>query len=153
MFQNICDKDVVYPTGAQSDIVSFINGLLTKDKKKRMTFKQLVKHEFFKGLNFHDVLLKKEKPKFVPTIENKFVPSNFDAEFTTEQPTDSFVMPVFGSAEKYPGFSYVEDIQNQIATEIPGEEELNIDDIDKHKPKDSDTQKEKSINTEVPTSI
>lgn len=88
-----------------------------KDKKKRMTYRQLTVSEFFQGLDFNDVLEKKVQPKFVPTIENKSVPSNFDAEFTTEQATDSFVMPVFGSAEKYPGFSYVEpELQNVLAS-------------------------------------
>ena len=131
MFQNICEKEVVYPTGVQPVISNFINGLLTKDKRKRMTFKQLVKDEFFKGMDFHDVLKKKIKPNFVPTIENKSVPSNFDSEFTTEQATDSFVMPVFGSAEKYPGFSYVEsEMQNMAPTDLPGEDELTINDID-----------------------
>lgn len=115
MFQNICDKEVPYPSGVSPVIVNFINGLLMKDKKRRMTFKQMTTSEFFKGLNFNDVLAKKVHPKFVPIIENKSVPSNFDAEFTTEQATDSFVMPVFGSAEKYPGFSYVEpEMQNPI---------------------------------------
>ena len=59
------------------------------------------------------------------------IPSNFDTEFTTEQATDSFVMPVFGSAEKYPGFSYVEsEMQNPIPPEIPEDEDLHIDDIE-----------------------
>lgn len=121
LFQNILEKDVPFPTGVQPSIIELINGLLQKDKRKRLTFKQLQSLEFFKGLNFTDVLNLKVQPSFVPKCDNHGVPSNFDTEFTTEQPADSFVMPVYGSAEKYPGFSYVEPegLQNSMPKDIP----------------------------------
>ncbi|EAX89225.1 AGC family protein kinase [Trichomonas vaginalis G3] len=108
LFQNILEKEVQYPAGVQTSIIEFINGLLQKDKRKRLTFKQMQNLEFFKGLNFNDVLALKVQPSFIPKCDNQGVPSNFYTEFTTEQPADSFVMPVYGSAEKYPGFSYME---------------------------------------------
>ena len=47
-------------------------------------------HPFFSGLNMSKVAAKQVKPEFVPPKQkNDADVSNFDAEFTSEAPTDS----------------------------------------------------------------
>jgi len=107
LYSNITDKEPVYPPSTPISVITFINSLLVKDKTKRATYNQIKEMEFFGGMSFDDVLAKKIKPDFIPSNDNK-TPVNFDVEFTQEIAADSFVVPVYGYAEKLPGFSYTE---------------------------------------------
>ena len=108
LFQNILEKDPVFPPSVSPEVLQFITTVLNKDPLKRPGFEQIKTMPFFGGMNFDDVLQKKIKPYFVPHIDKITKPTNFDKEFTQEAAQDSFVMPVFGSAEKFAGFSYVD---------------------------------------------
>ncbi|KAK7095450.1 hypothetical protein V1264_006851 [Littorina saxatilis] len=44
------------------------------------------RQSFFRNVNWHDLLTKKVKPPFTPTIRNMEDVSNFDEEFTQERP-------------------------------------------------------------------
>ena len=108
LFQNICEAEPSFPIGTTPEVIDFIKLLLTKDPKKRPSFENIKTHPFFNGLDFNDVLQKKITPSFKPNIEKLTQPNNFDATFTKETAADSYVMPVIGSQEQYPGFSYVD---------------------------------------------
>ena len=108
MFQNICKRQPVFDAKTDPDVAGFVTMLLTKDPKKRPGFAQIKGHPFFGGLNFDDVLERRVQPPFKPEIGDRDVPVNFDAEFTTEQPADSYTVPVFGSLAQVSGFSYVD---------------------------------------------
>ena len=108
LFQNICEKDPVFPDCADKDVVQFISVLLTKDQRKRPGFDYIRNLPFFRNLDFNEVLQRKCQPEFIPEIENISKPNNFDPEFTNEEAADSFVMPVFGTNEKFAGFSYID---------------------------------------------
>jgi len=109
LFQNIIEKEPAFHPSVSPETIQFITLLLTKDPMKRPTFGRIVELPFFEGMNFDDVLSKKYKPSFIPRVENRAPVNNFDSEFTKETPADSFVMPVMGSAEQFPGFSYVDN--------------------------------------------
>ncbi|EAX88277.1 AGC family protein kinase [Trichomonas vaginalis G3] len=108
LFQNILEKEPTFPINTNPQILRFISALLTKDAKLRPNYDQIIQMPFFEGINFDDLLAKKIKPTFIPRVEKSTQPINFDKEFTQETPQDSFVLPVFGSAEQFPGFSYVD---------------------------------------------
>ncbi|EAY23147.1 AGC family protein kinase [Trichomonas vaginalis G3] len=108
MFRNILDNEPQFPPNFNQEAIDFIKAMLTKDPLKRPTFEQIKQMKFFQNLNWDDVLQKKIQPKFVPASDNSNEANNFDPEFTSEQAADSYVMPVFGSAEKLAGFSYVD---------------------------------------------
>lgn len=108
LFQNILEKEPTFQPGAPPEAVQFITAMLQKDSKKRPTFTQIAAMPFFAGMDFGDVLQKRIKPAFVPCVEKPTTAENFDSEFTAENPADSFVMPVGGSAELFPGFSFVD---------------------------------------------
>lgn len=74
-----------------------IKKLLQKDPLKRIGYgkedgKAIRKHEYFKNINWNDVLEKKIKPEFIP---NKNISDNFDDEFVEEPilvtPCSSFI--------------------------------------------------------------
>jgi hypothetical protein len=78
---------------------------LTKDQKKRATFRELRDCILFSGLDWDDVIAKRVRPSFQPSSEQAHL-VNFDKEFTEEQAIDSNVMPVTGSNERVANFSY-----------------------------------------------
>lgn len=108
LFQNIIEREPTFPVGTDSQTLQFITKLLTKDPKQRPDFEEIKTMPFFNEINFDDLLAKKIKPTFVPNVDKGSQPTNFDKEFTNETPQDSYVLPVFGSAEQFPGFSYVD---------------------------------------------
>jgi serine/threonine protein kinase len=68
-----------------------INDFLT-EPKKRLGFNgidEIKNHKFFDGVNFDDILNKKEKPPFVPTFKDKFDLRYFDSKYT-EMDIESF---------------------------------------------------------------
>ena len=107
MFNAIASSEPKFPSDADDFSIDFIKKLLNKDPTKRATFVSLKNHPFWGGLNFDDVLARRIRPQFIPKIENRQEPTNFDLEFTTETPTDSVATPLFaGSPADFAGFSY-----------------------------------------------
>lgn len=107
MFQNILEREPQFLPTVQPDVKDFISSLLTKDPTARPGFEQISKSPFF-PFSLDDVLAKKIIPRFIPLNGQSSYPTNFNPEFIQEPPMDSYVMPVFGSAEQYPGFSFME---------------------------------------------
>ena len=66
-------------------------------------------HAFFKDTNFDDVLHKRIPPPFYPTIGSATDTSNFDSEFTKEQPTLTPVHSQLTTSDQaeFQGFSWV----------------------------------------------
>jgi len=46
--------------------------------------KEIMTHAFFKGVNWRDVLCKKIKPPFIPSVSSQEDVSNFDLRFTSK---------------------------------------------------------------------
>lgn len=129
MFQDIIDKAPSFPPSFPQSAKEFIESLLEKDPQKRPKIDEIKQSPFFEGIDFDAVYNRQLAPLFVPSIDNPIDPSNFDSAFTREVPADSYVMPVEGEAEAYPGFSY-----NDSALTIPP---------------DQDTQREEEDNSSV----
>ena len=113
MFGRIVSENPYFPPGLDERILDFISRLLTKDPKQRPAFNDLKTHPFFEGFDWDKVYNKEYRPNFIPQIKDPLNPTNFDPEFTTEMPTDSFATPVVGEVGRVPGFSYYDtDLQN-----------------------------------------
>lgn len=71
-----------------------ISRLLEKDRKKRLGQKggvdEILAHEFFKGVNFDDIITKKVKAEFIPEVDKSGL-NNFDEEITRSQAAESLV--------------------------------------------------------------
>ncbi|KAH0793094.1 AGC family protein kinase [Histomonas meleagridis] len=106
MFHAILHAQPRFPRKTDKDTINFITGLLQKDPNKRFDFDNIMKHKFFNGMDFNDVLARKYQPEFVPTSKNP-VASNFDTEYTMENPQDSLATPAPFADGAFDGFSMI----------------------------------------------
>ncbi|EAY15387.1 AGC family protein kinase [Trichomonas vaginalis G3] len=106
LFMSIRTQPPKFPARTDRNTIDFISNLLNKDPELRYGMDQIRTHPFFNGMNFDDVLEKKYKPSFVPTIPNDVAALNFDSEFTCEPAQDSIATPV-GQGNEFNGFSFV----------------------------------------------
>ncbi|KAH7336912.1 hypothetical protein B0J17DRAFT_695528 [Rhizoctonia solani] len=114
IFDAILEDEPLYPITMPRDAVSILQRLLTRDPTKRLgsgptDAEEIKVHPFFNTVNFDDVLNKRIPPPYYPTISSAHDTSNFDTEFTREQPT---LTPVHGQLSatdqaQFQGFSWV----------------------------------------------
>jgi serine/threonine protein kinase len=88
--------------------------LLTRDPTRRLgageaDAEDIKRHLFFKDVNFDDVYHKRIPPPYFPTIKGATDTSNFDQEFTREQPTLTPVHTQLSAADQqeFAGFSWI----------------------------------------------
>ncbi|KAF8967120.1 protein kinase C1 [Flammula alnicola] len=114
IFDAILEDEPLYPITMPRDAVSILQKLLTRDPTRRLgsgkeDAEELKRQPFFKDVNFDDVVNKRIPPPYFPTINGSADTSNFDEEFTREQPT---LTPVHGQLSsrdqsEFNGFSWV----------------------------------------------
>ncbi|KAJ7712435.1 protein kinase C1 [Mycena metata] len=114
IFDAILEDEPLYPITMPRDAVSILQKLLNRDPLRRLgageeDAEEIKRQPFFKDVNFDDVLNKRIPPPYFPTINGSADTSNFDEEFTKEQPT---LTPVHGQLssrdqQEFSGFSWV----------------------------------------------
>lgn len=113
IFDAILSDEPLYPIHMPRDSVDILRKLLTREPDKRLgcgptDALEIMQHPFFADINWDDVYHKRIKPAFVPTLRDPTDTSNFDEEFTKEQPK---LTPVTSGAlspamqEQFRGFS------------------------------------------------
>lgn len=109
-------KKLSYPDGVvvSSHFASLIDGLIVNDTSKRLSYKQIVKHPFFDGIDW--INLRRQAPPIIPTIANEEDVSNFEGvdrkgRHSTYNKTKSTVAckgnEFSGQNLPYLGYSYV----------------------------------------------
>jgi serine/threonine protein kinase len=106
LFKRIAQAEVPFPSEIDRAAQSLVIGLLEKNPAKRFGFEQLRRHEFFKDIDFDDVLEKKLKPEFVPPEANLDFPGCSQNVLAPDTPVGSLDCPVVGSAAEVKGFSF-----------------------------------------------
>ena len=94
-----------FPAEISRDLADLISGLLRKDPAKRFKYNDIIKHPFFKGVNWDDVYYKRVKPIFAPDKTLNPLVVNYDEEECPDE-MDSYATPVLGPDGKLDGFSY-----------------------------------------------
>ncbi|ODN84467.1 hypothetical protein L202_00413 [Cryptococcus amylolentus CBS 6039] len=114
IFDAILEDEPLYPITMPRDAVSLLQRLLTRDPERRLgagpgDAEDIKKHTFFRDVNFDDVYHKRTPPPYFPTIGNATDTSNFDSEFTREQPTLTPVHTQLSEADQkeFAGFSWI----------------------------------------------
>ena len=82
MFDSIVNDEVRYPRCLSLDAIAIMRRLLRKNPERRLGFSErdaedVKKQPFFKNVQWEDLLLRKTKPPFVPTIVSHIFNSNF----------------------------------------------------------------------------
>ncbi|XP_040070750.2 serine/threonine-protein kinase N2 [Ixodes scapularis] len=90
VFDSIVHDEVRYPRFLSIEAIAIMRRLLRKNPERRLGTSEkdaddVKKQAFFRNINWEDLLTKKLKPPFVPSVKNLEDVSNFDEEFTSER--------------------------------------------------------------------
>ncbi|KAH8825090.1 kinase-like domain-containing protein [Flagelloscypha sp. PMI_526] len=114
IFDAILEDEPLYPITMPRDAVSILQKLLTRDPTRRLGSSEndaedIKRQPFFKDVNWDDVVNKRIPPPYFPTINGSADTSNFDEEFTKEQPTLTPVHTQLTAKDQqeFNGFSWV----------------------------------------------
>ncbi|XP_055379850.1 serine/threonine-protein kinase N isoform X7 [Condylostylus longicornis] len=91
VFDSIVNDEVRYPRFLSLEAIAIMRRLLRKNPERRLGSSErdaedVKKQAFFRTIAWDDLLLRKVRPPFVPTIRHLEDVSNFDEEFTSEKP-------------------------------------------------------------------
>ncbi|KAJ8334903.1 hypothetical protein SKAU_G00405420 [Synaphobranchus kaupii] len=118
MYSNILNKTPVLQPNVSNAGRDLLEALLQKNRTQRLGAKQdfmeLKLHSFFSPINWDDLMAKKIKPLFVPTVSGPTDLRHFDPEFTHLPVTSSLcnsdtlmvTSSICEAAGAFPGFSY-----------------------------------------------
>ncbi|KAL4107709.1 hypothetical protein QTP88_018007 [Uroleucon formosanum] len=91
VFDSIVNDEVRYPRFLSLEAIAIMRRLLRKNPERRLGSSErdaedVKKQAFFRQVLWDDLLHRKVKPPFVPTVNSVEDVSNFDEEFTSEKP-------------------------------------------------------------------
>lgn len=91
VFDSIVNDEVRYPRFLSLEAIAIMRRLLRKNPDRRLGASErdaedVKKQAFFRNVNWEELLMRKVKPPFVPTVSGAEDVSNFDEEFTSEKP-------------------------------------------------------------------
>ncbi|NXP81836.1 PKN2 kinase, partial [Ramphastos sulfuratus] len=91
VFDSIVNDEVQYPRFLSAEALSIARKLLRKCPERRLgagerDAEEIKVQPFFKGIAWDTLLARALKPPFVPTLRDPTDISNFDEEFTSQQP-------------------------------------------------------------------
>ncbi|XP_060874983.1 serine/threonine-protein kinase N isoform X2 [Metopolophium dirhodum] len=91
VFDSIVNDEVRYPRFLSLEAIAIMRRLLRKNPERRLGSSErdaedVKKQAFFRQVVWDDLLHRKVKPPFVPTVNSVEDVSNFDEEFTSEKP-------------------------------------------------------------------
>ncbi|RUO96241.1 kinase-like domain-containing protein, partial [Jimgerdemannia flammicorona] len=115
MYRKILQDDLRFPDTVGESARSLLQGLLTRDPNERLGnfgTQHIKNHPFFAEMDWRKLMQKKVQPPFKPSVESAFDTSNFDDEFTSEEPLDSVVNDSQISKtlqDQFAGFTYNPD--------------------------------------------
>uniref|UniRef100_A0A0A9WH43 protein kinase C n=1 Tax=Lygus hesperus TaxID=30085 RepID=A0A0A9WH43_LYGHE len=91
VFDSIVNDEVRYPRFLTLEAIAIMRRLLRKNPERRLGSSEkdaddVKKQAFFRSINWDELLMRRVRPPFVPTVSSTEDVSNFDEEFTSEQP-------------------------------------------------------------------
>lgn len=91
VFDSIVNDEVRYPRFLSTEAIAIMRRLLRRNPERRLGASEkdaedVRKQPFFRDMNWDDLLARKVRPPFVPSVKHAEDVSNFDEEFTSEDP-------------------------------------------------------------------
>lgn len=91
VFDSIVNDEVRYPRFLSTEAIAIMRRLLRRTPERRLGASEkdaedVRKQPFFRDMNWDDLLARKVRPPFVPSVRHAEDVSNFDEEFTSEEP-------------------------------------------------------------------
>lgn len=89
VFDSIVNEEVKYPRFLSTEAIAIMRRLLRRNPDRRLGSSErdaedVKKQAFFRNLNWNELLMRRVKPPFSPTVKHAEDVSNFDEEFTQE---------------------------------------------------------------------
>ncbi|KAI8833533.1 kinase-like domain-containing protein, partial [Chytridium lagenaria] len=94
MYKKILKDELRFPEEVSPTAKDLLKGLLNRDPNQRLGHKnaeEIKRHPFFAEINWQKLMARKYAPPFRPDVASATDTSNFDEEFTSEAPQDSYV--------------------------------------------------------------
>lgn len=113
MYELILKTPLKFPSFVPSDAQGLLKCLLERDPGKRIgsgssDYKEIMKHEFFKKIEWDKMMKRQVPPPFVPKGDkDDGTAGNFDTEFTSERVVDSFAVNVKEEKADFGDFDFV----------------------------------------------
>lgn len=114
MYRKIMHEPLRFPDDMDREARSLLTGLLERDPAKRLGVNgaaEIKAHPFFAQIDWKRLMNKKYAAPFKPSVESAIDTSNFDQEFTSEEPADSVVDKDYylseSVQEQFGGWTYV----------------------------------------------
>lgn len=112
MYKKILQEPLRFPDGFDRDAKDLLIGLLSRDPKRRLGYngsEEIKNHPFFSQLSWKRLLMKGYIPPYKPPVSSAIDTSNFDQEFTRENPIDSVVDEFLSESvqQQFGGWTYV----------------------------------------------
>ncbi|EDO43312.1 predicted protein [Nematostella vectensis] len=91
VFDSIVNDEVRYPRFLSTEAIAIMRRLLRRNPERRLgaaekDAEEVKKQPFFRDMRWDDLLARKIRPPFVPQVKHAEDVSNFDEEFTSEEP-------------------------------------------------------------------
>ncbi|KAI8615398.1 kinase-like domain-containing protein [Chytriomyces sp. MP71] len=126
MYKRIVSEPLCFPDELSDEVRDLLGKMLDRDPSKRLGSngaEDIKRHPFFAQINWQRLNARKYRPTFRPEVsraqKNAADTSNFDEEFTSEAPQDSYVDPssrlADGDQNQFVGFSYRGDPMGSVA--------------------------------------
>ncbi|XP_041370542.1 serine/threonine-protein kinase N2-like isoform X2 [Gigantopelta aegis] len=118
VFDSIVNEEVRYPRFLSTEAIAIMRRLLRRNPDRRLGSSErdaedVKKQAFFRNLVWNDLLMKKMKPPFVPSLKGPEDVTNFDEEFTNEKailtPAKDHRLLTFEEHDLFKDFSYIAD--------------------------------------------
>lgn len=112
MYRKILAEPLHFPEIVPPAAKDLLAKLLNRDPKQRLGANgsaEIKAHPFFHAIDWRKLLQRKYEPTFKPTVRDPLDVINFDPEFTSETPADSYVegQPLSQTMQnQFTGFSY-----------------------------------------------
>ncbi|RCH80710.1 hypothetical protein CU098_003977 [Rhizopus stolonifer] len=117
MYRKILQDELRFPEDMSDAAQSLLRGLLTRDPTLRLGNRgtdEIRFHPFFQSIDWIKLMSKQLQPPFKPSVESIYDTTNFDDEFTSEQPVESLAADEDSHIsktmqEQFKGFTYNPD--------------------------------------------
>ncbi|KEZ40571.1 Serine/threonine-protein kinase gad8 [Scedosporium apiospermum] len=112
MYRKILSEPLHFPTDIPAAAKDLLTKLLNRNPDERLGANgsaEIKAHPFFHAIDWRKLLQRKYEPAFKPNVVDALDTANFDPEFTSEPPKDSFVEGDLLSQtmqNQFAGFSY-----------------------------------------------
>ncbi|KAG5373158.1 Serine/threonine-protein kinase YPK2/YKR2 [Yarrowia sp. C11] len=113
MYQRILKDPLRFPQGMDPTAVDIITGLLQREPSERLGAggaQEIKAHPFFKDIDWNRLLAKKYSAPFKPRVLDPTDTSNFDRDYTSMVPQDSFTNDYLSDSvqKQFGGWTYLD---------------------------------------------